>query len=214
MQNMSVGKILSVFAIGLGLVTLSAHGMNESGIASAASGAEGTCAPTTIKTNQSDACLLQDKMVVVSSDANLFPGEDVIRTNFDNFDSSSGLAITGAIIDDEYKGQPASYWFSQQTVASNFLVADSVVQIRLPQDTDAVAFNAADTGDDAASAMKLLLLAADGSLIASLDEKSIGFGGENRRFVGVQSGTPFRSILIERESPWLIGDFMYAPINQ
>jgi len=175
----------------------------------------GTCAPESIKGNYSETCLLQDKMVIVSSDATLFAGEGIIRTNFDEPDSADELAVTGALIDNEYQGQPASYWFGQQTASSHFLVADSVVQIRLPQDTDAVAFSAADTGDAAASAMKLLLFAADGSLMASLDEKSIGwFMGEDHRFVGVQSATPFRSILIEHESPWLIGNFMYVPINK
>jgi hypothetical protein len=211
---MLIGKLLSVFALGLGLVTLTAHAMNESGVASAASGAGGTCDPTTIKTNQSDTCVLQDKMVIVSSDTALFPGDDVIRTNFDEGDSTDGLAINGTRVTSEYQGQPASYWFGQQNASSNFLIAGSVVQIRLPQDTDALAFNAADIDDTEGSTMKLFLFAADGTMIASLDEKSMGFMGEDRRFFSVQAGTPFRSILIERGSPWLIGNVMYTSIDQ
>jgi hypothetical protein len=192
--------------------------MNESVVAPTGGGYDNTrsaCDPGPIKGNQSDTCLLLDKMVIVSSDVNLFAGDDVIRTNFDETDSTNGLAITGGLIDNEYQGQPASYWFGEQTASSNFLISDAVVQIRLPRDTDAVAFNAADTGDVAGSVMKVLLFAADGSLIANLDEKSIGwFMGEDHRFVGVQSATPFRSILIEHESPWLISNFMYVPIDK
>lgn len=220
-----------MFALGVSLIASAAHAMDESGVAPGtiqqiATG--GTCEPTTIKTNQSDSCMLPDTMVIVSPDAMLKNGDDVIRTNFDELisnpnalavDPNSTIVEFGASVVTECDGKSAPYWFGPQTSSDKFLIADPVMQIRLPENVEMIRFKARqqDSMNDV-SKMKLLLLADDGALVNALDEKSTGFFTttesteivEQGSVVVVQSATPFRSVIVENPSAWLMGELYFS----